>query len=321
MGEQVVRLKGLSRDEVPDDLKPEAYFDFRAHPFAHEALFRRRDVNSVYGAILAIGDYASGWLRETVQAKRAGSKGLRSIRGSAPHAACQVFGQFEALVEEGAVFQPGRLVGSTKEGVCHTVYVESGASIVGTDLYLDSGDIYVGSGTSLEGGVGVKGPTIIGKKCEIRQGAYLRGNCVLGDGCTLRGELKNVVLMDRANFPHPSYLGDSVCGYMTHFGNQATAANLGIYEGVREPTKRQSIKLRVGGRAYDLGSPKMGVCMGDFSQVGCNAVTDPGTFLKPYTIVYALTRVNKGFYGPREVLKNKPMEHGVVERAPLEPLD
>ena len=64
----------------------------------------------------------------------------------------------------------------------------------------------------------------------------------------------------------------------------------------------------------------MGICMGDFSQVGCNSVSDPGAFLKPYTIVYALTRIKKGFYGPNEVLKNKPMEHGIIERAPLTPL-
>jgi hypothetical protein len=39
--------------------------------------------------------------------------------------------------------------------------------------------------------------------------------------------------------------------------------------------------------------------------------------LLPHTIVYALTRINAGIYGPHEVLKNKPMEHGVIERAPL----
>ena len=120
-------------------------------------------------------------------------------------------------------------------------------------------------------------------------------------------------MMDKSNFPHPSYVGDSVCGYMTHFGNQATAANLGIYEGIRELDKRRSIILHCDGKVYDLGNPKMGICMGNFSQVGCNSVADPGTFLKPYTIVYALTRITKGFYGPNEVLKNKPLEHGVLK--------
>ena len=126
--------------------------------------------------------------------------------------------------------------------------------------------------------------------------------------------------MNKANFPHPSYLGDSACGYMTHFGNQATAANLGIYEGLRDPDKRKNLVLKVDGKAIDLGKPKMGICMGDFSQMGCNSVSDPGTFIGPYTIAYQLTRLTRGFYGPHEVLKNKPLEHGVIERVPLEPL-
>jgi NDP-sugar pyrophosphorylase family protein len=131
----------------------------------------------------------------------------------------------------------------------------------------------------------------------------------------MRGELKNTVLLDKANFPHPSYVGDSVCGFMSHFGNQATAANLGIFEGLREGDERKNIVVKAGGKSYDLGKPKMGICLGDFSQVGCNSVSDPGTFLGPKTIVYSLTRITKGFYGPNEILKNKPMEHGVVERA------
>jgi len=320
MADDVLVLADLKPEDVPEELRPQSYFDFQAHPFAHQALFERPDVNSVYGAIRAIGDYAKGWLQETVQQSKADRPALTVLRDEAPNATCHCVGAFEVVLEAGAVFEPARLIGSTKQGVRHAVYVESGARVVASDLYLDAGSIHIASGTSLEAGVGIKGPTIIGRDCEIRQGAYLRGNCILGSGCTIRGELKNVVMMDKATFPHPSYLGDSLCGYMTHFGNQGTAANLGIYEGVREPDKRQSIKVRVGGKAYDLGSPKMGVCLGDFSQVGCNSVTDPGTFLRPCTIVYALTRVNKGFYGPNEVLKNKPMEHGVIERTPLRPL-
>ena len=67
----------------------------------------------------------------------------------------------------------------------------------------------------------------------------------------------------------------------------------------------------------DIGQAKLGIIMGDYSQVGCSSVVDPGTFLKPYTISYALTRFTKGVYGPSEILKNKPIEHGVVERVPF----
>jgi len=320
MAEEVVKLRDLKPEEVPPDLKPETYFDFEAHPFAHKALFERTDVNSVYGAILAIGTYASEWLQETLERNKAQIGGLTVLANATPNKNAQTCGNFEVVLEEGAFFQPAVVIGSTKEGVCNSIYVSSAARVIGSVIYLDEGSIYIGPETTMEPGVGVKGPTIIGRGCEIRQGAYLRGNCILGDKCTIRGELKNVVMMDKANFPHPSYVGDSICGYMTHFGNQATAANLGIYEGVRDPQNRKNLIVRVGGKAYDLGKPKMGICMGDFSQVGCNSVSDPGTFLKPYTIAYALTRLTKGFYGPYEVLKNKPMEHGVIERAPLKPL-
>ena len=107
---------------------------------------------------------------------------------------------------------------------------------------------------------------------------------------------------------------------MTHFGNQATTANLGIFAGLVQSHLRKPLIIHCNGKAYDLGKPKMGICMGDFSQVGCNSVTDPGTFLKPYTISYALARIPKGFYGPNEILKNKPLEHGVIERSPYRPI-
>ncbi len=313
MAEEVVKLMELARDEVPEDLKPEAYFDFEAHPFAHRALFDQ--ASSVCQAIANIDGYATAWLEKAAAEARAGEAEIITAKDIHTH----VRGAFEAIVCKGGVFQPHSVIGRD-DGKPGVIVVAPDARIVGGDLCVDKGGIYVGSGTSIEAGVGVKGPTIIGKDCEVRQGAYLRGDCILGDGCVIRGELKNTVVMDKANFPHPSYLGDSVCGYMTHFGNQVTAANLGIYEGVREKEKRHNLVLRVGGKGYDMGTPKMGVCMGDFCQIGCNSTTDPGTFLRPFTIAYTLTRIAKGFYGPNIVMKNKPIEHGVVETTPLRPL-
>ena len=315
MAAEVVKLKDLSADDVPADLRAETYFDFDAHPFAHRALLDQS--KSVYDAILGIDDYATKWLKGTIAQKRGGAT---VYKDGTPKPA-YTRGHFEVILEDGAVFEPARVIGSSKEDDVHAIYLEAGASVIGSDIYLEKGCVYIGADTTLESGVGVKGPTIVGKKTEIRQGAYLRGDCILGDGCVIRGEIKNTVMMDKANFPHPSYVGDSLCGYMTHFGNQATAANLGIYEGLRDSDKRKPIIVRCSGMAIDFGKPKMGVCMGDFSQVGCNSVADPATFLKPYTISYALTRLTKGFYGPNEVLKNKSMEHGVIERTPLQPLD
>lgn len=315
MANGTIKLKGLKPEEVPADLRARTYFDFKAHPFEHEDLFEQ--TNSVYGAILGIGDYCNTWLENAIGKKRSA---VTAYKNATPKA-CQLIGNFEVLLEDGAIFEPARVIGSGKSGVCHTIYLAKGAKVIGSDIYIDKGSIYLGEGTSVEPCAGLKGPLIVGKATEIRHGAYLRGNVILGNNCIIRGEIKNSVLMNKANFPHPSYLGDSLCGYMTHFGNQATSANVGIFAGLVDSDKRSPILVKVDGKRYDLGKPKMGICMGDYSQCGCNSVSDPATFLKPYTITYSLTRITKGFYGPYEILKNKPLEHGVIERCRYNPAE
>ena len=299
----VLKLKDLSASDVPDVLKPEFYFDFKSHPFAHRALFD--GAKSVVDVVGKIKGYAEAWLTATI-----GEKGTSTRRISVSGA---TIGPCNVFAEEGVFFQPAAIIPGEKPG---NIYLEKGARVVGAWFYVDSGDIYIGADTVIEPGVGIKGPCIIGAKNEIRQGTYLRGSIITGAGCCLRGEIKNAVMMDEANFPHPSYVGDSLCGWKTHFGNQATTANLGIYYHVGG---KGNITIDVDGRRYDLGVYKLGIIMGDNSQVGCNSVSDPGTFLGPRTIVYQLSRINKGFYGPDEILKNKPIEHGIVERSAFKP--
>jgi acetyltransferase-like isoleucine patch superfamily enzyme len=321
MADEVIKLQSLRKEDIPADFRAETYFDFNTHSFEHQRLLEQAD--SVYAAILGIDEYATKWLADTIAKKRSAA---RAFNNKAPKPA-HIIGNFEVLLEDGVVFEPARIIGrvpalrgpNQKDDLKYSIYVGKDARVIGTDIYLENGSIYIGAGTTVEPGVGIKGPVIIGKETELRQGAYLRGDCIIGNGCVIRGEIKNCVLMDKANFPHPSYLGDSLCGYMTHFGNQATTANLGIFAGLVEKNKRKPLVIRCNGRAYDIGNPKMGICMGDYSQVGCNCVSDPGTFLKPYTITYSLARISKGFYGPNEILKNKPLEHGVIERSPYEP--
>lgn len=316
MAEEIIKLQRLRKEDVPADLRAETYFDFNTHPFEHQRLLEQ--TNSVYAAILGINDYAAKWLSDTIAKKRSAAQVFNNKAPKPTH----TIGNFEVLLEDGVLFEPARIIGrdpGEKDDLSYSIYVSKGARVIGADLYLEKGHIYIGAETTIEPGVGIKGPVIIGRKTEIRQGAYLRGDCIIGNGCTIRGEIKNCVLMDKANFPHPSYLGDSLCGYMTHFGNQATTANLGIFAGLVETHKRKPLVIACDGKAYDLGKPKMGICMGDYSQVGCNCVSDPGTFLKPYTIAYSLARISKGFYGPNEILKNKPLEHGIIERSPYKP--
>jgi NDP-sugar pyrophosphorylase family protein len=177
------------------------------------------------------------------------------------------------------------------------------------------GSIYIGKCTIVEPGTFIKGPCIIGNNCTIRMGAYIRGDCVIGDDVTLRCECKNSVIMDGAQLCHPSYVGDSLCGFQSHFGNQATAANKPLM------SSSSTLSLTLGGDTYLTNRSKIGVILGDFCQLGCNSVTDPATFLAPNTHVYPLSRVTKGFYGPDVIIKNKPMESGVVTVVKLKAAD
>jgi hypothetical protein len=288
---------------TPSQLTVDAYFDFEAHPFEHEELFRREDVATVVDVLDYIGPYCQEWLDELPVQDVEDDTAV--MHDECPDAFCH--GKFVCVVEPDAECYPNRIIGGEGD---HVLYLAEGAALLGGEIDLSKGSVYIGSGARVWG-AWISGPAIIGDESVVRPGAFLRGDVIIGQQCTIRGELKNVVVMDESDFPHPSYLGDSICGYKTHFGNQATAANVSIFG------RRDSIKTEVNGTLVDLKRRKVGIIMGDYCQVGCNAVSDPGTLLLPRTIVYSLTRINSGVYGPDEVLKNKPMEHGVVERTPL----
>ncbi len=313
MAKETIQLANLRPEEVPADLRYETYFDFKAHPFEHQKLFE--STNSVPRAIYAIHDYAVSWLADTIASR---SSAAKSFVNEVPHNPAAVKqGQFEVRLEAGAVFAPATVVGAAKPG--SIIHLSKGAKVIGSCIYLDKGSIFLGENVMVEPGAGLKAPAIIGDRTEIRQGAYLRGDIIIGKDGAIRGEIKNTVLMDYANFPHLSYHGDSVCGYHSHFAGGMGTANLSIYGGIVDNSKRKNMTITCDGKVYDIGGTKMGACVGDFCQCGGNGRTDPGTFLKPYTVVYMLSRVSKGFYGPNEVIKNKPMEKGIIERATFDP--
>ncbi|MBC8871032.1 MAG: hypothetical protein H8E44_16525 [Planctomycetes bacterium] len=313
----VIKLAELSADQVPEKLRSDYYFDFAAHPFAHASVVT--EAKSVIDVLGKIGGYAKSWLAEKID-EMSQSESVRVLtekdfpnRGK---------GCFRALVAEGAEFDPSYYVGSAPGDGPGTVCLDKGAKLLGSVVYPGEGDIYIGADTLIEPAVGIKGPTIIMEGNEIRQGAYFRGNVILGSnsgGTAFRGELKNVVMMNDANFPHPSYLGDSVCGFGTHFGNQVTAANLGIFQGLRERDKRTNVEIAVDGARYDLGLVKMGVVLGDLSQIGCSSVVAPGTLIGPNCVAYGLCSVDRGLYDAGTLFKNKPISSNVIELGSVDP--
>lgn len=173
------------------------------------------------------------------------------------------------------------------------------------DLVIRELSIFIGKGTVLEPAV-IKMNTIIGRDCHIRQGAYLRGNVLTGDRCVLGHvtEIKNSILMNHVEAGHFAYIGDSILGTHVNLGAGTKLANLQLRTQEEKNTgKIKSIKVTLDGIEYDTGKSKLGAIIGDYVEIGCNAVTAPATFIGRFTWVYPNTTVKKGCYPTSSIIK------------------
>ena len=164
----------------------------------------------------------------------------------------------------------------------------------------------MGPGTVVEDGVCIVGPAIIGADCEIRQGAYIRGDCLMGDRCVLghASELKNSIMLNDAKAPHFAYVGDSILGNNVNLGAGTKLSNLAVSSKKDvESGQRPTIKIQIEGQVVATGLSKLGAIIGDHAQTGCNAVTNPGTIIGKNSLVYANTSVAKGLVPENSIVK------------------
>ncbi len=127
------------------------------------------------------------------------------------------------------------------------------------------------------------GPVWIGAGTEIRPGAFIRGNVIVGERCVLGNacEFKNCLLLDRVQVPHFSYVGDSVLGNRAHLGAGVICSNLRL--------DLQPVVVRTREANFQTGLKKFGAIVGDGAEVGCNSVLQPGTLLGRRALVMPLT--------------------------------
>ncbi len=145
--------------------------------------------------------------------------------------------------------------------------------------------VWVGRGTKVDALAAPRGPAIVGRDCELRPGAYLRSGVVAGDGCVLgnSSEFKNCLLFDGCRVPHFSYVGDSILGRGVHLGAGAIASNFKAGGG--------EISVHWNGVRTPSGRTKLGVLAGDRTDVGSQAVLNPGTVLGRDSVVYPLVAI------------------------------
>lgn len=133
----------------------------------------------------------------------------------------------------------------------------------------------------------IAGLCIIGPETEVRHCAFIRGSALVGANCVVGNstELKNVVLFDNVQVPHYNYVGDSVLGYKSHMGAGSITSNV--------KSDKALVKVHLGGGDGDIetGLKKFGAMLGDFVEVGCGSVLNPGSVIGAHTNIYPLSSV------------------------------
>ena len=127
-------------------------------------------------------------------------------------------------------------------------------------------------------------PCIIGANTEVRHGAFVRGAALVGDNCVVGNsvELKNVILFDGVQVPHYNYVGDSVLGYKAHMGAGSVTSNV---------KSDKSLVMIHTQPPIPTGIKKVGAMVGDYVEVGCNCVLNPGTVVGRNTSIYPTSSV------------------------------
>ncbi len=126
---------------------------------------------------------------------------------------------------------------------------------------------------------------IIGHRTQVRHCAFIRGSALVGEGAVIGNstELKNVIIFDSVEVPHYNYVGDSILGYHAHMGAGSITSNV--------KGDRTLVTLRDGSETLATGLKKMGAMLGDWAEIGCNSVLNPGTVIGRHAQVYPLTSV------------------------------
>ncbi len=171
-----------------------------------------------------------------------------------------------------------------------------GASLSSEEYEQREDNVWIARSATIASTASITGPCIIGPETEVRPGAFIRGKVLVGKGAVVGNscELKNCILFDGVQTPHYNYVGDSILGFKAHMGAGAVTSNV---KGDKKPV------VVHGETNYPTGRKKFGAMLGDFAEIGCNSVLNPGTVIGRNTQVYPLSSV-RGVIKENCIVKN-----------------
>lgn len=158
------------------------------------------------------------------------------------------------------------------------------------------GPVHVEEGATIEPHVHLIGPCLIEANATIRSHAYVREYTWMMAGSLLghASESKHTLFFPGAKAPHFNYVGDSILGSNVNLGAGVKLSNL--------RNDGQPIGIWLDDVRRETGLRKFGAILGDDVQLGCNAVTNPGTVLGKSSMVHPNTTVS-GYHSNGSVLR------------------
>lgn len=159
-------------------------------------------------------------------------------------------------------------------------------------------DIWVAKSAAVAPTACLNGPLIIDEDAEIRHCAFIRGSAIVGKGSVVGNstELKNVIIFNSVQVPHYNYVGDSVLGYKSHMGAGSITSNV--------KSDKTLVVVKDKDEQIETGLKKFGAMLGDYVEVGCNSVLNPGTVIGRNSNVYPTSCV-RGVVPANSIYKSK----------------
>lgn len=175
---------------------------------------------------------------------------------------------------------------------------ELGKKLPSDRYYSPNNNVWIAKTAKVAPSASITGPCIICENAEIRHCAFIRGNAVVGEGAVVGNstELKNVILFNGVQVPHYNYVGDSVLGHKSHMGAGSITSNV--------KSDKTLVVIKNGTEEIPTGLKKMGAILGDFVEVGCGSVLNPGSIIGRETNIYPLSSV-RGYVPSGSIYKNR----------------
>jgi len=166
-------------------------------------------------------------------------------------------------------------------------------------IYVKTGDdVWIAKSANIYPSALITGPCIIDEDAQVRHCAFIRGNAIIGKGAVVGNstELKNVILFNKVQVPHYNYVGDSILGYKAHLGAGSITSNV--------KSDKTLVVIKIGKQEVATGLKKVGAMIGDYVEVGCNSVLNPGTVIGKEAQVYPLSMV-RGYVSKKSIYKKQ----------------